>query len=407
MPTNTYANTKKVAVGIKLLKNKLNVTKDINQKYSKTFKGPESLGDSIDIRVPFNPSVRTGAAYSAQDFGEQKRTLKIDTQKGVDVGFTLKERALDIKEYADRVMRPEMANLATGVESDILSKIVPVTSNVLAVADADFGSDVGYLAKAILLENMCPDDRLKMYINPRDQAKIVKGSESLFNPVADIAGQIKKGEMEDNYGLRWSASTLIPRYITGTASRVPGAITVSVDATNPSSDATSMNLTITGLGATATVKAGEVFTIAGIYGVNYATKESTQQLKQFVVLEDAVAVADVVTLSIRPVFSSAMNQYQTITALPVVGDVLTLIGAASSSYSQSFCMSPDAYTAAFAQVKVQSSKEDQATYSEDGVSMRYWESDDFDNDANKSRFDVYYGVIDLWEQWALRVINLG
>jgi len=39
--------------------------------------------------------------------------------------------------------------------------------------------------------------------------------------------------------------------------------------------------------------------------------------------------------------------------------------------------------------------------------MRYWESDDFDNDANKSRFDVYYGVIDLWEQWALRVINLG
>jgi len=54
---NSFQNTSKVAAeAVRLLTNGLPFTKSINQKYSASFKAPESIGTSLGIRVPFNPS---------------------------------------------------------------------------------------------------------------------------------------------------------------------------------------------------------------------------------------------------------------------------------------------------------------------------------------------------------------
>ena len=53
----------------------------------------------------------------------------------------------------------------------------------------------------------------------------------------------------------------------------------------------SQTLSLDGIGSTATVKAGEVFTIAGVYAVNPRTKAALPYLQQFTVITGGTSVA--------------------------------------------------------------------------------------------------------------------
>ena len=212
---NIYTNTDKVAAeALRLLKNNLKFTSLINQKYSKVFKAPESIGSSLRIRVPFNPRTRTGATANPQDFVEQYRTLNINTQKGSDVSFSSLEKALDIKEFSDRCLRNEMTNLAADIEATNMTALINKCSSVVTAASLTH-TQVRE-AKARLAVNLAPiDNRLALFINPVDEVKILTGVETFFNAGKAIDEQYMNSSMGKALGFTWYESNLIPDLVTG------------------------------------------------------------------------------------------------------------------------------------------------------------------------------------------------
>jgi len=399
---NTFTNTQKVAAeAVRLLKNNLKFTGIINQKYSKTFKAPESVGESIDIRVPFNPSVRKNSAtLVAQSFAEQTRTLKIDQQYGVDVSFSSLEKELDVKEYSDRVLRSEMANLATAVESKIMTDTINKCSNV--ISSATLSHTNVRQAKARLAQSLAPiDGRLTMFINPVDEVDILSGTETLFRG-KDIESEYDNSSMGNALGFKWFESNLIPDYETGT-NAIRGSAANTIEAVLPVEGASV--LSITGATAVGTFKAGEIFQIEGVYDVNYQTKVAYPRLKTFVVAEDATAVAGAVTLTLGEPIYAGTGGFKNVSALPATGADIHFYGQSSSAYSQSFAFAPDFATVAFCDPRLPKGEDEAGKYMLDGVSARMVTGFDIINDVYPSRFDTYFGDTMLWQQWGTRITS--
>lgn len=126
--TLTASIIAKAAVAI--LDNELVMAKKVFRGYeddfSKKVNGYE-VGETISIRKPTDYTVRDGKTMSAQDTVEGKTTITVDKFKGVDFRFTSQELTLNIKDLAERCIRPAMVQLANQVDVDIhgLYKYVP------------------------------------------------------------------------------------------------------------------------------------------------------------------------------------------------------------------------------------------------------------------------------------------
>jgi hypothetical protein len=152
-------------------------------------------------------------------------------------------------------------------------------------------------------------------------------------------------------------------------------------------------LSIDGLAAGATIKAGEVFAIGGVYAINPRTRQTLDYLAQFVVLEDATADgAGLVDLVIAvPIIET--GAYQTVSAAPADGAAVTFMGAASTTYRQNATFLKSAISLVFAKlVQPASGEYSYSTDPETGVNIRYWRTSDGTNDTHLHRWDVLFGT---------------
>ena len=96
----------------RLWKNQNPFLRNIDTQYDPQFavEGAK-IGSSVRIRLPNEYTTRDGAAASVQDTQEQKVTLNLSTQSGVDVAFTTVERTLSLDDYQERVLMPKIAFL--------------------------------------------------------------------------------------------------------------------------------------------------------------------------------------------------------------------------------------------------------------------------------------------------------
>lgn len=402
---NTYVTTDLVVKeGLDLLENNLAFVRLLNKKYSKNFDGTNAIGNSITIKAPFNPQIRRKSnTFAAQDFVEGTRTLTVDKlPTGVDVKFTAIDRALELDDMSMQVLEPEMANLAAAIESDVMDELIPTCQSYIAVASADFDHNVARLAKAMLSKNLAPKgDKLCLFINPDDEVDVLKGGENLFNKQSSLSKQYADSSMEGYaLGFNFFESNLVPQLATGTNA----VRTVAVSATMVNGTGT---LVLKNLTANSTVKKGELFTITGRKSVNYQTKKSNSTDRQFCVLEDATANASgVISLSVYKTYDSTGKTFQNIDVMPTADDVVVFVGAADSFYDQSFAFHPDFATVAFAKEALPTSIEKAKRSDSKGISMSCVEDYDFDEKEFKTRFDVYFGQCQLWEQWGVRIIKI-
>src|SRR5471032_1954714 len=99
-----------------ILHQKLNFVGSIYRDYDAQFaKDGAKIGSNLNIRLPTQYTVRTGATLSAQDTTETSVQLQVTTQKGVDVNFTSADLTLSLDDFADRILDPAMAVLAAGI----------------------------------------------------------------------------------------------------------------------------------------------------------------------------------------------------------------------------------------------------------------------------------------------------
>lgn len=384
---------------MEILHEKLNFVGGINRQYDSSFaKTGAKIGAQLKIRLPNEYVTRTGSAYSGQGHNETSEILVVSTQKGVDSEISSVDLTLSMDDFRPRVLEPQMSVLAAVIESDALSMTLDV-ANAVGTPGTTPGSTANQAllpwlqARQRLDENLAPGPYMAQ-IDGTASTYTVNGLSSLYNDQRTLSKQFTEGFLLRNSGLDYYQNNKVKRLTCGTRA----------DATvNGDNQGEAGTVILASAGVTATIKKGEIFTIANVYDVHPETKESYGRLKQFVVTADATSDgAEAVTVSISPTIVTS-GARQNVNAAAVSGAVVTWAGTASTSYPCNLVYARDAFAIAFADLEMPKGMDMAHQMNADEISLRFVRWFDGDSDMWKSRFDVLYGYKTLRQQLATRV----
>jgi len=372
---------------LEILENNLVITRNVNRQYDDSFavEGAK-IGSTLRIRLPDRALVTDGAALQVQDDNEQFTTLTVASQKHIGVNFTSAELTMQLDDFADRVLKPRISQLASSIDADVANAYKYVYNAVGTPGTTPATSLVLLQGQQKLNEFAAMMPNRYATVNPAANAGLVEGMKGLFNPVDTISRQFRNGLMgEGVLGYEEiNMSQSIQQFTTGSRS---GAHTVTTTVSTQGQ----ATLNITGTG-TQTLAVGDVFTIANVYAVNPQTRQSTGSLQQFVVTEAATAVAGAYTgVKISPAIYTSANALATVDSFPQATAAVTFLGSASTTYPQNLIYHKDAISFATADLLLPNGVDMASRQVHNGISMRVVRQYDINNDRMPCRIDVLYG----------------
>ena len=383
-----------------ILENNLVLSRNINRQYDDSFavEGAK-IGSSLRIRLPDRVLVTDGAALQTQDDNEQYTTLTVSTQKHVGINFTSAELSMQLDDFADRVLKPRISQLASSIDADVANVFASVGNSVGTPGTTPATALVMLQAQQKMNEAAAPMSPRYLTVNPAANAALVNGLSGFFNPSDSISRQFKSGMMGENVlGYEEvNMSQSIKSFTVGSRTATGGTTSAAVTTEGATT------IAITGAGASGTIKAGEVFTVVGCFAANPQTRESTGALFQFVALADVTLDGSGAgTITVAPMYSAA-HPLATMTTLPGNGNSVTFLGAASTTYPQNIAYHKDAFTLATADLILPQGVDMASRANHNGISMRIVRQYDINNDRMPCRVDVLYGYAAIRPQLACRV----
>ena len=383
---------------LEILENNLVITRNVNRQYDDSFAvNGAKIGSTLRIRLPDRALVTDGAALQVQDDNEQFTTLTVASQKHIGVNFTSAELTMQLDDFAERVLKPRISQLASSIDADVANSYKFIGNTVGTPGTTPSTSLVLLQAQQKLNENAAVMNPRYATVNPAANAGLVEGMKGLFNPTDTISRQFKNGMM--GVGVlgfdEINMSQSIKQFTTGTRAATGGTTSAAVTAEG----ATTIAMTV---GSGVTVKQGDVFTVADCYAVNPQTRESTGSLFQFVAAADATAVSTAITVTVAPMYS-ANNALATVDALPGNSKAVVFVGAASTQYPQNLVYHKDAITFATADLLLPQGVDMAARAVHNGISLRVVRQYDINNDRLPCRIDVLYGFGVIRPQMAVRM----
>ena len=382
---------------LEILENNLVLTRTVNRQYDDSFavEGAK-IGSTLRIRLPDRALVTDGAALQVQDDNEQYTTLTVSSQKHIGVNFTTAELTMQLDDFAERVLKPRISQLAASIDADVANSFKYIGNSVGTPGTTPATSLVLLQAQQKLNENAAVMSPRYATVNPAANAGLVEGMKGLFNPTDTISKQFKNGMMGTGVlGFEEvNMSQSIKQFTTGSRTNGTTAAAVTTEG------ATSISLT--GLGSTNTVLAGDVFTVADCFAVNPQTRESTGSLFQFVALASVTASGGAATVTVAPMYS-ASHALATVSSLPANSQTVTFIGAASTQYPQNLVYHKDAITFATADLLLPQGVDMASRANHNGISLRVVRQYDINNDRMPCRIDVLYGYGVIRPQMACRL----
>ncbi len=383
---------------LEILENNLVLTRNVNRQYDDSFavEGAK-IGSTLRIRLPDRALVTDGAALQVQDDNEQHTTLTVNNQKHIGVNFTSAELTMQLDDFADRVLKPRISQLASSIDADVANAFRTIGNSVGTPGTTPATSLVLLQAQQKLNENAAVMSPRYATVNPAANAGLVEGMKGLFNPTDTISKQFKNGMMGTGVlGFdEINMSQSIKQFTTGTR----GATGNTTSAAVTVEGAAAIALTVA---SGVTIKAGDVFTVADCFAVNPQTRESTGSLFQFVVLADVTASGTAVTVTVAPMYS-ANQALATVNSLPGNSKAVVFVGAASTQYAQNLVYHKDAITFATADLLLPQGVDMAARAVHNGISLRVVRQYDINNDRMPCRIDVLYGYSTIRPQMACRL----
>ena len=418
---------------LRILHENLTFTTSINTQYDSSFStGGAKIGDSMRIRKPARYITRDGKALSTQDHRETNTQLTLTRQKGVDIEVSSSDLTLGLDDFSDKIVKPAMAQLASAIEADVLSVTQSIGQTVLTTG-LTFEDVV--TAQALMYNQTTPmDDQWNMMVDPLMQVNVVNELKGLFQDSKEISDQYKKGYMGVTGGYTWFQSARIPtQEILGSnaGDTATGDFTQGGD-----------TLAVTALAGG--LKAGQTFTVAGVFEIHPETKKVYPTLKKFVVAEDVAPAgtsikyfaindysnADTVGAgeSSTRLYPRGLEYGQKSYAVPVTittnddkfnaaqanqstlvatGAALVFLGDTPGAgfLPQSVGFHKDAFTVGFADLVLPKGTDMAARHVYDNISMRMVRDFDISTDNFPMRFDVLYGYQTLRPEYACRIIE--
>jgi hypothetical protein len=400
---NTLLNIDMITLeALAVLENELTFTKQIRRNYDSYFaQAGAKIGDTLRVRKPIRNTVRTGQGWTPQASTETFTNVILDTQMGVDTEFSTVDMTLKIDEFSDRILKPQIAQLANQVDDAGMQLAVQANMSIGTPGTA-ITTPLNYLtAGAKLKEAAAPMGGWCLVINPAQEVQIVNGLVTYFNPSQEISRQYKKGLMGTAFGFDWYMDQNVFTHTTGNfGASTPAMVGVTAEG------ATQI-VTDGWVGATNTVKKGDVLQIAGVYAVNPQNYRSTGRLQDFLVTADATADGGgnmTIPVSVWGTSLQSTGVGKNISALPLAGALISLYGTAAAglaaissiSTPQGLAFHPDFATLVSADLYMPKGVDMGARKSDRqlGFSMRYIRDYDGVTDQLISRFDILFG-------WAL------
>jgi len=385
---------------LEILENNLVITRNVNRQYDDSFavEGAK-IGSTLRIRLPDRALVTDGAALQVQDDNEQYTTLSVASQKHIGVNFTSAELTMQLDDFAERVLKPRISQLASSIDADVANSYKAIYNSVGTPGTTPSTSLVLLQAQQKLNENAAVMSPRYATVNPAANAGLVEGMKGLFNPTDTISRQFKNGMM--GMGVLGFDEVNMSQSI---KQHTTGAWGTSITVTSTVATEGQATLGISFTGSSKTWNVGDVFTIASVYAVNPQTRESTGSLQQFVVTAAATG-SSTATLSISPAIYTSANALATVDSFPVAAAVVTMLGSASSQYAQNLVYHKDAITFATADLLLPQGVDMASRQVHNGISMRVVRQYDINNDRLPCRIDVLYGFSTIRPQMACRIFG--
>ena len=386
---------------VELWKNTNSFIRNIDRQYDDQYaRGGAKIGSTLRIRLPNDYTVRTGPAASVQDTAEQSTTLTLATQAGVDVSFSTFDRTMSLDDFSERVLAPMVNNVAGYVANTIMNGSEGGICNFVANTDANGNiiapTDSTYLqAGAALTLNSAQNARRKVVNDPVTQARVVSSLAGLLNPSEMISRQYATGQMYQALGFEWFEDQTVIKHTGGTFS-AGGTV----------NGASQTGTTIVVNAITGTLVAGDIITFAGTNAVNRITKQTTGQLRQFVVTANVPTGGTSIPVypALIPAVGGQSVQYQTVDASPANGAAMVLVNPASTTYRKNICYAPQAITMATADlVMPEKGVEEAWREAFDGIAMRMLTAYIPGTDQLVTRLDCLFGYLYTRPEWAVIV----
>ena len=383
---------------LEILENNLVITRNVNRQYDDSFavEGAK-IGSTLRIRLPDRALVTDGAALQVQDDNEQYTTLTVSSQKHIGVNFTSAELTMQLDDFAERVLKPRISQLASSVDADVANSYKSIYSSVGTPGTTPSTSLVLLQGQQKLNEYAAVMNPRYATVNPAANAGLVEGMKGLFNPTDTISRQFKNGMMGEGV-LGYDEINMSQSIKTHTTGDWGTTITV----TSTVSTQGQATLPISFTGSSKVWNVGDVFTISGVYAVNPQTRETTGSLQQFVVTAP-VTGSSTATLAISPALYTASNALATVDSFPASGAVVTMLGSANSQYAQNLIYHKDAITFASADLLLPQGVDMASRQVHNGISMRIVRQYDINNDRLPCRIDILYGYAAIRPQMGVRM----
>ena len=394
------------------LENNLVFANKVHREYAKEFRGGQ--GASVAIRRPVKFQTTNGATASLQDVEEKSTNITVDQRKHVAWEFSTQDLTLSIEEYSERYIKPAAITLAQTVDRSIASLYSSVWNAVGTPGTTPANFSAVALAAQRLDEMAVEMSDRTLAVNPA-AAYAIANNQTTLNGVGDVRKTAyEKAKVSEIANFEIYQSQNIVTHTVGTATGTPlvNGASQNVNYANAVGNNWSQSLVTDGWTNSITniLRAGDVFTIAGVFAVNpvpgEGAKQSLPYLQQFTVLANANSGASTgpATLTISPPIITS-GPFQTVSAAPADNAAITVLGTGGAAIPQNMGFHKNAFALVTVPLDMPDGVAFKARESYNGLSMRVIKDYDFTNDTDRIRLDILYGVKAIYPDLACRLVG--
>ena len=388
------------------------LSKNVNTQLLKGQFNP-STGDTVDFKRPTDyKSERTSdgdiSSTTKKDIITGKASGVVQDYFTVEVDYKEADQALKMDQL-DELLAPAARRIVTDLEVDF-AKFMMKNSGLLAgtVGEAVATWDEVAEAGAVMTSHGVPADADWCYaVNPFTQRQLASNQRSL-GAGGSAGGLIseahRKAILSDNFaGMKVMQATALASHTQPATGDRAGTLSANPDVTYlTAKDTMTQTLAVTGIGTfTGTIPAGTVVQITGRNRLNLSTRQvildetGSKLLWTGVVTADASLTGGAGSLIVSgPAVFEANGGYNTVDSAPVSGDVVTLLGADSTTYQPNLFLHKNAFSIGAVPIEKLYSTDTVAT-TQDGIQIRVSKGASIRENKQIVRFDMRpaYGVI--------------
>jgi hypothetical protein len=377
-----------------MLANNLVASGKVNRMFENQF---VKIGTTLTVRKPNRFKVTSGPGLSIQDIAEPSTSITISNQKHVDFQFFSNELTLTIEEFSERYLKPAGEELANQLDFDVITNFQSVNNEVgtPGTTPSTFANSVQLLGQR-MDEGSVPQEGRVLMLNPSAYWSIANGLSGLF--VRSVAEPALKGFLAaianfEIYMDQNMQSQTVGAYagsgVVNGASQTGSAIVTN-----------GWTASITGL-----LTVGDVITFSGVNAVNPKNRTSTGSLLNFVVTSTVNSDSGGnATINVFPAITTS-GAYQTATASPANGAVITVKGTPSTAYVQNLAFTRDAFGLVTVPMELPDGVDFKARQEYKNVSLRILRVYDVNNDVWPCRTDILYATTAFYPELGCRLTN--